>query len=78
MILRPYQSAASDAIFKEWQENDEAIASASSSTVQAVIRVCLHFEFTGDETRLTISAQDFVHATQSPFRQHSKREARPV
>ena len=22
MILRPYQSAASDAIFKEWQEND--------------------------------------------------------
>src|SRR5512133_289536 len=25
MILRPYQSAASDAIFKEWQENDSTL-----------------------------------------------------
>ena len=25
MILRPYQSSASDAIFKEWQENDSTL-----------------------------------------------------
>ena len=25
MILRPYQSAASDAIFKEWEENDSTL-----------------------------------------------------
>ena len=25
MILRPYQSAASDAIFKEWQERDSTL-----------------------------------------------------